>query len=229
MEKHYHHLGGSGGYGLGYNLPAAVGAALANRAHGPLLRQPAARRRLHVRAGRAVDRGASPDPAAHRHAQQPRLSSGGHARAAHVQPAQPRREPGQDAGPDRHLDRGAGYRLREDGRRRWAGGRPARSRIRPSSAPTLKRAHRGGEVRRAGAGRRRGRSRAEDGHHAQHSRHGRTGGARRRPRRSARPSPSRRPPTKGKPPSCKYGCWQCHGTLGQGGVTGPKLAPDPMP
>ena len=34
MEKHYHHLGTSGGYGLGYNLSAAVGAALANRAHG---------------------------------------------------------------------------------------------------------------------------------------------------------------------------------------------------
>ena len=27
----------------------------------------------------------------------------------------------------------------------------------------------------------------------------------------------------------KYGCWQCHGMVGQGGVTGPKLAPDPMP
>jgi acetolactate synthase I/II/III large subunit len=34
MEKHYHHLGHSGGFGLGYNLSAAVGAALANRAHG---------------------------------------------------------------------------------------------------------------------------------------------------------------------------------------------------
>jgi thiamine pyrophosphate-dependent acetolactate synthase large subunit-like protein len=34
MEKHYHHLGGPGGYGVGYNAPAAVGAALANRAHG---------------------------------------------------------------------------------------------------------------------------------------------------------------------------------------------------
>src|SRR5258707_1229935 len=34
MEKHYHHLGGPGGYGVGYNLPAAVGAALANRAEG---------------------------------------------------------------------------------------------------------------------------------------------------------------------------------------------------
>jgi acetolactate synthase I/II/III large subunit len=34
MEKHYHHLGGPGGYGVGYNLPASVGAALANRASG---------------------------------------------------------------------------------------------------------------------------------------------------------------------------------------------------
>jgi thiamine pyrophosphate-dependent acetolactate synthase large subunit-like protein len=31
MEKHYHHIGGPGGYGIGYGAPAAVGAALANR------------------------------------------------------------------------------------------------------------------------------------------------------------------------------------------------------
>ena len=34
MEKHYSHLGSSGGYGVGYNSPAAVGAALANRDRG---------------------------------------------------------------------------------------------------------------------------------------------------------------------------------------------------
>jgi thiamine pyrophosphate-dependent acetolactate synthase large subunit-like protein len=34
MEKHYHHIGHSGGFGLGYNLSAAVGAALANKPHG---------------------------------------------------------------------------------------------------------------------------------------------------------------------------------------------------
>ena len=34
MDKHYHHIGGPGGYGVGYNAPAAVGAALANRAEG---------------------------------------------------------------------------------------------------------------------------------------------------------------------------------------------------
>jgi thiamine pyrophosphate-dependent acetolactate synthase large subunit-like protein len=31
MEKHYRHIGGPGGYGIGYGAPAAVGAALANR------------------------------------------------------------------------------------------------------------------------------------------------------------------------------------------------------
>lgn len=34
FEKHHHHIGGMGGGGLGNGLPAAVGAALANKAHG---------------------------------------------------------------------------------------------------------------------------------------------------------------------------------------------------
>jgi acetolactate synthase-1/2/3 large subunit len=34
MDKHYHHIGGPGGYGIGYNASAAIGAALANRAQG---------------------------------------------------------------------------------------------------------------------------------------------------------------------------------------------------
>jgi len=34
MDRHYHHIGGSGGAGIGYELPASVGAALANREHG---------------------------------------------------------------------------------------------------------------------------------------------------------------------------------------------------
>ena len=33
---------------------------------------------------------------------------------------------------------------------------------------------------------------------------------------------------KGKSAYVKHGCWQCHGFAGQGGVTGPKLAPNPM-
>ena len=34
FNKHYHHLGDSGGAGVGYGAPAAVGGALANRRHG---------------------------------------------------------------------------------------------------------------------------------------------------------------------------------------------------
>lgn len=34
---------------------------------------------------------------------------------------------------------------------------------------------------------------------------------------------------KGKAAYMKYGCWGCHGMVGQGAVTGPKLAPDPLP
>jgi thiamine pyrophosphate-dependent acetolactate synthase large subunit-like protein len=36
FNKHYQHLGDSGGAGVGYGLPAAVGGALANRKHGRL-------------------------------------------------------------------------------------------------------------------------------------------------------------------------------------------------
>jgi thiamine pyrophosphate-dependent acetolactate synthase large subunit-like protein len=36
MEKHYQYLGASGGFGVGYGAPAAVGAALANKAEGRL-------------------------------------------------------------------------------------------------------------------------------------------------------------------------------------------------
>jgi mono/diheme cytochrome c family protein len=34
---------------------------------------------------------------------------------------------------------------------------------------------------------------------------------------------------KGKGLFIKNGCWQCHGTVGQGTGAGPKLAPDPLP
>ncbi len=36
FEKHYHYIGGEGGYGVGYGAPASVGAALANRKYGRL-------------------------------------------------------------------------------------------------------------------------------------------------------------------------------------------------
>lgn len=34
---------------------------------------------------------------------------------------------------------------------------------------------------------------------------------------------------KGKQLFVKNGCWQCHGFVGQGGIAGPRLAPDPIP
>ena len=36
FDKHYQYIGGTGGYGIGYGAPAAVGAALANRKYGRL-------------------------------------------------------------------------------------------------------------------------------------------------------------------------------------------------
>jgi mono/diheme cytochrome c family protein len=35
-------------------------------------------------------------------------------------------------------------------------------------------------------------------------------------------------PEHGKAVFMKMGCWQCHGTVGQGGA-GPRVAPDPLP
>jgi len=37
FDKHYQHIGGSGGAGVGYNLPSAVGGALAHKEHGRLV------------------------------------------------------------------------------------------------------------------------------------------------------------------------------------------------
>jgi benzoylformate decarboxylase/acetolactate synthase-1/2/3 large subunit len=34
FDKYYQHIGGSGGAGVGYNLPSAVGAAVAHKEHG---------------------------------------------------------------------------------------------------------------------------------------------------------------------------------------------------
>src|SRR6202035_1774176 len=36
FEKHYHYIGGPGGYGVGYGAPAALGAAVANKKYGRL-------------------------------------------------------------------------------------------------------------------------------------------------------------------------------------------------
>ncbi|MSQ51853.1 MAG: cytochrome c [Betaproteobacteria bacterium] len=36
-------------------------------------------------------------------------------------------------------------------------------------------------------------------------------------------------PEKGKVAYIQHGCWGCHGTVGQGALTGPKLAPEVKP
>ena len=36
-------------------------------------------------------------------------------------------------------------------------------------------------------------------------------------------------PEKGKVGYTQHGCWGCHGTVGQGALTGPKLAPEVKP
>ena len=77
----------------------------------PLLRQHPVRRRPDVRTGRAVDRGEAQDPAARGHAQQPRLSPGGHARPAAVQLPQPRGQPRRRHGSDRHQHRKSRHRV----------------------------------------------------------------------------------------------------------------------
>src|SRR5262245_53270340 len=77
----------------------------------PLLGQHPIRRRPDVRAGRAVDRRKAQDPAARRDAQQPRLSPGGHARAAPVQLPQPRGEPRRRHGSDRDQHRKSRHRV----------------------------------------------------------------------------------------------------------------------
>ena len=56
FDKHYQSLGGSGGAGVGYGAPAAVGAALANKKHGRLSVDDPGRRRLPLRARRAGGR-----------------------------------------------------------------------------------------------------------------------------------------------------------------------------
>jgi thiamine pyrophosphate-dependent acetolactate synthase large subunit-like protein len=70
-------------------------------------------RRHDVRAGRAVDGGAPPDSVLGGDAQQSRLPPGSHARAALVQPAQPRRQSRNHLGAGRHQHRESGHRLRQ--------------------------------------------------------------------------------------------------------------------
>ena len=112
FDKHYQYIGGSGGAGIGYGAPAVGRRGAGQQEARPAVGQHPERRRSDVRARRAVDRGASPDSAADRDAQQPRLSPGSDARAAHGQPAQSRHH----ARRHRHDDREPEHRFRQDRR-----------------------------------------------------------------------------------------------------------------
>ena len=59
IDRHYRWLGGSGGAGQGYGLPASIGAANANRGARAVFGRHPRRRRYDVRAERHVDRVAS--------------------------------------------------------------------------------------------------------------------------------------------------------------------------
>ena len=137
FTKHYQFIGWSGAYGIGYGAPAAVGAALANRKHGRLSVNIQCDGDLNYAPGRAVDGGASPHPAAHGHAQQPRLSSGADVRHRHGRARRTATSAARGIGNDA---RRSGHRLRDAGqgvRRATASGR---STTRPISARRSKRA-----------------------------------------------------------------------------------------
>ncbi len=129
IKKSYQWNGGSGGAGVGYNLPASLGAALANKKHGRFTVVVRRRRRLHVQSRHAVDGGASPDPDALHHPQQPRLPSGVHVPRGDGGAARTRRRQGRH----RHHDQGSQCRLRHRRARHGRAMARARSSIRRTS------------------------------------------------------------------------------------------------
>ena len=151
FDKHYQSLGGSGGAGVGYGAPAAIGAALANKKHGRLSVTIQGDGDLLYAPGVLVDGGASPDSAARGHAQQPRLPSGSDAPAAHGQPAQSRHHPRAH----RHDDRQSERRISRRSRRAWACTRKGPITNPNDLGPAHAARDRGRQARRAVAHRRR--------------------------------------------------------------------------
>ena len=136
FDKPHRWIGLSGGAGVGYNAPASLGAALANKRHGRLTRDVQRRRRSDVRAEHAVDGGPPPHPAALHRAQQPRLSPGIHVPAGDGEPARPRHREHRISAPRSPI------RTSITPRWRAASGSMARARspTRTSLRPALKRA-----------------------------------------------------------------------------------------
>ena len=227
MEKHYHWLGASGGYGVGYGAPASVGAALANRdlgrfsvsiqSDGDLMYAPgvlwtAAKHKIPLLAVMHNNRGY------HQEVMHVQRLSNFRNRVASL---------GGDMGPigTSIENPDIEYHKLAESMGWWAKG--------PIKDPDQLGAGdqgsgRGGEVRPARAGQCLDAAALRG---EQSMRFVRVsglaalaaglvlgcGGA------------LAASAEKGKTAFVQHGCWQCHGFQGQGGVTGPKLAPEPLP
>ena len=141
MDKHYHHIGGPGGFGVGYDS-AGCGRRRA--------RQPR-RRTLSVNfqpdgdfdvcARRVVDCGTAQDSAAVCDAQQSRLSSGGDACVQRMSNCRDRvASLRNDMGPVGTRHRKSDHRLRQSWRVRWGCGRLVRLPTRVNSRRRCKKA-----------------------------------------------------------------------------------------
>ena len=153
FKKPYQWNGGSGGAGVGYNLPASLGAALANKKHGRFTLAFGGDGDFMFNPGALWTAAHHQDPDPLHRAQQPRLPSGIHVSRRHGGAARPRRR--QDG--YRHHDQGSEYRLRHRRPRHGCARRRADHRSKRSCAGAHPR-HRRREGRRAGRGRRRNRS-----------------------------------------------------------------------
>ncbi len=90
FNKHYQYIGGAGGEGVGYQAPAAIGAALANKKHGRLTVANSTRWRLDDREWMFMDGCPPPHSPADVDAQQSRLPSGANGNSEHGRAPQPR-------------------------------------------------------------------------------------------------------------------------------------------
>ena len=126
----------AGGYGIGYNAPAATGAALANRKYGRLTVNIQSDGDLMYAPGILWTAAHHKIPAAAHHAQQPRVSSGSDAGADHGRPAQPRHH--RTAASARPSP--ARISLTQSLRRAWACTAKGRSPIRKILGPAITRA-----------------------------------------------------------------------------------------
>ena len=238
FDKHYQHLGDSGGAGVGYGAPAAVGAALANKKYG----------RLSVNIQGDGDLLYAPGvlwTAAHHRI--PLLTVMHNNRAYHQEVMHIQRMANRH---NRGITRAhigttidnpnVDFAKIAQGMGVYAEGRsPTRTiSVRRCSArsPSSRRASR----RSSTSSRSRGETGSSTGNVQRHvkillaDRAARCGRLRQRDGDRADTAPAAAAAPAGNAETGKklfvsYGCWQCHGYEGQGGAAGPRLAPRPLP